>query len=200
MNPWLTFYMVRPPSMVALMAALLIWTTWWLADQFTPTITGLEIAPLPLAFLVSAAFCNMFRLPDVIGNLHRIKQDAAIAFGVAALVLLTLGYLLTLDDRTTQIVYTCAMGFLGIAYLGFGLCDADTIRRTSQDQTMPLYVYSGPYAISGLGLIGKAIMSALLMDHVSMVVWVFAISIGALFYDYLIRWVAVLWLMTQPDE
>jgi len=39
--------------------------------------------------------------------------------------------------------------------------------------------------------------SVALIDRVDDAVWVFAVSSGALFYNYLLRWVAVLWLLSR---
>lgn len=200
MTPLQTFRYVRPPTTTALVVALALWSTWWLADQFRPQVFGLQLLPIPLALCVALTMNVAFRWQTNIKHVKHLGKSRVYLYGTV-LIIAVFGVLMLHfeNERLAQVCYTVLIGAMGALYFAFACFSPNDIKSTSRNPDRPLDEFAGLYSISGLGMIGMALTSAALIDRVDDVIWVFAISIGALFYNYLLRWVAVLWLWSRTD-
>jgi hypothetical protein len=200
MTPFQTFRHVRPPSTADLSGALAMWCTWWLADQLHPQVWGIVLLPIPLALAVRILVLFSFKWRSNVKHVERLQKSRRYLYFVSIMMLVSvLSLLLLKDERLAQICYTAAIGLFGLVFLAFACFSPNDLKETSSRPDRPLEELVGLYTISNIGLIGLALTSIALIDRADDAIWVFALSIGALFYNYLLRWIAVLWLMSRKD-
>jgi len=177
-----------------------MWCTWWLADQFDPQVWGIVLLPIPLALAVRILLLLGMRWRRNLRRLDLLKKTRGYLYFVTIMALVFVFSLLSLnDERLAQICYTTVLGLIGVIFLAFACFSPDDIKETSKGPDRPLEELVGLYTISNIGLIGLALTSIAMIDRVDDAVWVFTLSIGALFYNYLLRWIAVLWLVSHRD-